>query len=891
MSIRNLDFIFTPTSVAVIGASRRPDSVGHVVLRNLMQSGFDGPVMPVNPKAGSILSAIAYEDVDALPLAPDLAVIATPPPTIPAIIDRLGARGTRGAIVITAGFGEMGAEGKALEQDMLAAAKPYLLRIVGPNCVGCLTPRMGLNASFAHLTPQSGGLALIAQSGAVITSVLDWAVARQIGFSLIASLGGMADVDFGDMLDYLAHDDQTRAVLLYVESITHARKFMSAARALSRIKPVVVIKAGRHEAAAKAATSHTGALAGADAVYHAAFRRAGVIRVQTLEELFDAAETLSRHPQISGDRLAIVSNGGGIGVLATDALLDQGGRLAELQYSTMTKLNAVLPPTWSKANPVDIIGDAGPDRYTDTLAAILPDPGVDAALVLNCPTAVVDTSAAAQAVAQAVKAQPKDSVKPVFTCWLGEETAETARLAFTGGGIPTYPLPDQAVRAFMHLVRYRRNQALLTHVPAPVPDIDGGAQETVSALLSAALEENRAWLSEVEAKQVLEAYGIPVVATRIATTPDEAAAISEKIGGAVAIKILSPDITHKSDVGGVALGLDTPQAVKAAAETMLRKVGSAVPGAKLDGFTVQAMVRRPGAHELIAGIATDAQFGPVILFGQGGTAVEIVKDQILGLPPLNDRLARAMIERTRIYQLLKGYRDRPAADMNAIADTLLKLSALAADHPRLKELDINPLWADAGGIIALDARIRVEAEDIAQPWHMSVLPYPRGLETELPDGGGKPYTVRPIRPDDAPALEAMLSRSSDEDIRLRFFSAKTREPAVLAPRLSQIDYDREMCFVAFDGDALIASARLAMDPDRERAEFALFVQTDHQGTGLGTRLLKHLISYAKAEGLQELCADSPQANQRMRLLCRELGGTEAPHPTDAGLVSLRLPLA
>ncbi|MGH6954594.1 MAG: acetate--CoA ligase family protein, partial [Alphaproteobacteria bacterium] len=570
MTVRNLDRVFKPASVALIGASRTPRSVGAVLARNLLRAGFEGPIMPVNPKYSAIEGVLAYADVASLPVVPDLAVISTPPEAVPRLVAELGAKGTKAAVVITAGFGEGGeGGGKALQRAMLEAARPHLLRIVGPNCLGVMVPGRRLNASFAHLAPLEGGIAFVAQSGALLVSVLDWATSRGIGFSYMVSLGDMADVDFGDMLDYLAGDAGTRAILLYIEAVTNARKFMSAARAAARVKPVVVVKAGRHAEGARAATSHTGALAGDDAVYDAAFRRAGLLRVLDMEELFDAVETLATANPPKGDRLAIVTNGGGVGVLATDALIDAGGRLAELSAGTVARLDRVLPPTWSHGNPVDIIGDASGKRYADALGAVLEDEGVDAVLVLNCPTAVASSAEAAEAVSGVLDGRATSA----FTSWLGDGTAAAARRLFAERRVPTYPTPSQAVRAFMHMVRYGRAQDQLMETPPSLPEfrIDRAAAR---AEIARALDDGRELLTEPEAKAVLEAYGVPVVPTRAAPNAEDAAAAAREFAAPVALKILSPDITHKSDVGGVELDL-APDAVAAAALAMAARVARA----------------------------------------------------------------------------------------------------------------------------------------------------------------------------------------------------------------------------------------------------------------------------------------------------------------------------
>ena len=869
MTTRNLDALFAPKSVALIGASNRAGSVGEVLARNLMRGGFAGPILPVNPHETVIGSTLAYRSVADLPMAPDLAVIATPPAAVPGLIAELGARGCRAAVVITAGFGEAGGDGAALREDMLKAARPRLLRIVGPNCLGVISPAIGLNASFALTTPRAGGLALVAQSGAIATAALDWATARGYGFSRVVTLGDMADVDFGDVLDVLATDAQTTAILLYVESITAARKFISAARLAGRGKPVAVIKAGRSAAGARAALSHTGALAGADAVYDAAFRRAGLLRVYDLRELFDAVATLTSGINVGGDRLAIITNGGGAGVMAADALDERGGRLAELSAGTLAVLGAALPAAWSKANPVDILGDAPPARYAAALEAVLADPGADAVLLLNCPTAVADSTEAARTVLDVIGAtKPRPAV---LTAWLGDAAPARARALFTAASVPTHETPDEGVRAFMHLADHGRNQRLLLQAPA----IDGdGAVDRAAALavLEQARSEGRAVLTDLEAKQVLAAYGIPVLQSLKAADPADAGRIAQSFAAPVALKILSPDISHKSDIGGVALNLTGAVDVEAAAAAMLARVRAARPDARIDGFIVQAMAVRPNARELIAGIAVDATFGPVVLVGAGGTAVEVLADRCIGLPPLNQPLALDMIARTRIARLLKTYRDRPAVDETAVAQVLVNLGRLAVDLPQIAELDINPLLADEAGVLALDSRIRIALPGAPPAPQPAIAPYPRNLAHTLALKGGDAVTVRPVRPTDAQGLIDMVDRCAPEDVRLRFAAGMHHLPPAWALRLAQIDYDRELALVAEDsGGAILGVGRLSADPEGAQAEFALMVRTDRQRQGLGHALMQDLIGYARRRGLRRLWGRVERQNRRMRALVDQLG--------------------
>ncbi len=893
MSVRNLDSLFAPKSVALIGASNRENSVGQVIARNLFHSGFAGPVMPVNPKAEAVEGVLAYKDVQALPFAPDLGVVCTPPDTVAPIVAALGARGTKACVVITAGFGEGGSQaGEKRMQAVLDAARPHTLRLVGPNCVGTMVPPLGLNASFAHIGARSGDLAFLTQSGAMVTAMLDWSTPRGIGFSKVVSLGDMADVDFGDLLDYLANDRETRAILLYVEAVTHARKFMSAARAAARAKPVIVIKGGRHAEGAKAAASHTGALAGADAVYDAAFKRAGMLRVDTLDELFDAAETLAMSARLArtvGERLAILTNGGGLGVLATDALIGDGGTLAELSEATVAALDETLPATWSRGNPVDIIGDAPGSRYEAALEGLLSDRGVDAVLVMHCPVAVADPLEAAQATVATLEARPGGR-KPVFTAWLGTEAPRKARALFAEKRLPTYDTPEQAVRAFMHLVRYRRNQDLLMQTPPSVPDHAEPDQAAVREILDAALAEGRTWLSEPEAKRALAAYGIPTVQTREVPDAEAALAAAEELGYPVALKILSPDITHKSDVGGVKLDIESPEQLQRESQRMLRRCRAAKPQARLAGFSVQQMARRPGAHELILGIVEDRQFGPVVLFGQGGTAVEVIQDKALALPPLNMALARSTMRETRIHRLLEGYRDRPAADLDGIARALIDLAQLAADFQEVAEVDINPLLADAEGVLALDARIKVQAAPDPQrrpAWRLAIRPYPKYLEgaATLPDG--TPVFVRPIRPEDEAALVEAYAHLTPEDVHMRFFHYMKSLSHETAARLTQIDYNREMALVAVPQDdpgQIWGVVRIAADPDNARAEYAVTVRSELKGRGVGYLLMQRILDYARERGIGAVWGDVLADNERMLQMNQELGFDLERHREDPQVI-------
>jgi acetyltransferase len=894
MSVRNLDSLFKPASVAVIGASTGPKSIGGVVMRNLLKGGFTGPIMPVNPKYPAVAGVLTYPDIAHLPLTPDLAVICTPPPTVPGIIEQLGERGTRAAIVITAGLSNPvpGGEGRTIQQAMLDAARPHLLRILGPNCVGLLIPARGLNATFAHAEIGPGSIAFVSQSGGFCTATLDWARARGIGFSHFVSLGNSADIDFGDVLDYLGSAPETKAILLYMESIgaDEARKFMSAARAAARNKSVLAIKAGRKPEGARAAASHTGALAGADNVYDAALRRAGILRVFTLDELFDAVETLARARPLQGERLAILTNGGGPGVIATDALIAEGGTLAEFSPETLRQLDALLPYTWSHGNPVDMIGDSDYHTYIEALRHLFDDPNVDAILVMNAPSAIAPPEETARGIIDTLR----QAKLPILTSWLGGDQASRARRLFAEAGIPTFDTPESAVRAFMHMVRDRRNQEILTQVPPSAPTDFTPLPGAARAVIETALAADRELLTEPEAKQVLAAYGIPVVETRVAATPFEAAQIAEQIGFPVALKILSPDITHKSDVGGVALALDASDDVWSAAVTMQARIAKRFPAARLTGFTVQKMVQRPQAHELIIGVSTDPVFGPVLLFGRGGTAVEVVADSATALPPMNLSLARHMIARTQVYKLLRGYRDRPPADLDAICLTLIQVSQLIVDRPEIVELDINPLFADEDGVLALDARIRIAAAGGAGPQRLAIRPYPRELEETVRLPAGREVLVRPIRPEDAPAHKAFIARMTPEDLRFRFLGVIRDVPPSEMARLTQIDYDREMAFIAIAPDErgepeTLAVVRTVSNPDSTKADFAVMVRSDLKGSGLGTTLMKKMIQYCRGRGTQEIIGEVLADNQAMLNLTSRLGFTVRPLP-EKGRCEVRLTL-
>ncbi|MCX7366129.1 MAG: bifunctional acetate--CoA ligase family protein/GNAT family N-acetyltransferase [Alphaproteobacteria bacterium] len=871
MSTRNLDRLIAPRSVVAIGASTRPGSVGFAVTRNLLAGGFKGDIHLVNLKGGEIDGRKVFRTLADLPAAPDLAVIMTPPDTVPGLIAELGTRGTKAVVVITSGpgAGTDAAEVNARwRQKLLRRAEPNLLRIVGPNCIGYAAPGIGLNASFGPGNLKAGRIAAIAQSGAVLAALADWGTAQGIGFTHLLSMGDMIDVDFGDVLDMLARDYETRAILMYVEGIQQARKFMSAARGAARLKPVIVLKAGRHAAAAKAAASHTGSMAGSAAVYDAAFARAGLVRVVGLGELFDAAETLGYGMMPRNERLAILTNGGGVGIISTDLLMDGGGELATLTAKTIAQLDKTMPRIWSRANPVDIVGDADGPRYAAALDALADDRGVGAVLAMNVPTALASPEEAARAVAGAAGAK----VVPVIGCWIGGPAAEAGRRVLHAAGMPAYDTPLRAVRGFMHIVEYRRGQRALQRTPPSIPDARSDTA-LVRAIVNGALAEKRSLLTEPEAKRVLAAYGIPVVPTEIALDAAEAAHVATRIGFPVAVKILSREITHKSDVGGVALDLGTEQAVLEAARAMHDKVCTAAPGARIDGYVVQPMIKRSHAVELILGAAEDPVFGPILMVGHGGVAAEVIDDKALALPPLDPVLAEDALSRTRVDRLLRGYRDRPPAARAAVCEAMVRLSQLIADVDEIAELDINPLLVDAEGVIALDARIVVRKQSGQErAARFAIKPYPAELAIEIRHGD-ETLRIRPIRPQDEPLLQAFTKRLSPEDIRLRFFGPLREMSHELAARLTQIDYDREMAFLLLDGDVLLGVGRLAADPGFEQAEFALIVSSDRQRRGYGALLLGHVLDYAKSRGVKRVVGNILRENRRMIDLAERLGFT------------------
>jgi acetyltransferase len=895
MSTYRLDKLFAPRSIAVVGGSPRPRSPGRAVIANLKATGFEGPLSVINPRYPEIEGIRTVPSLTALRQVPDLAVIAAPATEVPAIVAQAGEKGVSSAIIITAGLGH---GESSLADACEKAARRTGLRLVGPNCIGVMAPHVKVNASFAAHAPQPGDLALISQSGAVAAGLVEWAATRHIGFSAIVSLGDSIDVDFGDTLDYFAVDRRTRAILLYVESIRDARKFMSAARAAARVKPVLVAKAGRHAQGAKAALTHTGALAGSDAVYDAAFRRAGLLRVHDLDEFFAAAETLGRLKPFTGERLAILTNGGGIGVLAVDRLADLGGTLATLSPATTRALNAALPPIWSGANPVDIAGDADPARYAKALETLLDDRDNDAVLVMNVPTALASAAEAAKSVVAVTRQHCNTLVpaKPVLAVWVGGDPEACA--AFNGAGVPNYATESEAVGGFMHLVRYRQAIDALMATPPSLPQDFEPDVSTARGIVDDALREGRGWLDPVEIGRLFACYALPITPATLAPDADAAvpaAAPFLNAGQPVVLKIQSADIIHKSDVGGVRLNLIDAGAVGKAARDIFARAKALRPDAHIAGITVFPMIARPGARELIAGIADDPTFGPVIVFGAGGTAVEIVNDKALALPPLDLTLARELIGRTRVSRLLKAYRNVPAADETAIALVLVKLAQLAADLPQVREVDLNPLLADEKGVLALDARVAIAPVERTRPGppghpRFAIRPYPKEWERPVALRDGTAILIRPIRPEDEALYAPFFAEVSEQDLRLRFFAPIKEFSHAFIARFTQLDYARAMAFIAIEESSgqMLGVVRLHANANYDTGEYAILIRSDCKGRGLGWLLMQMIIDYARTEGLKTIDGQVLVENAEMLGMCRELGFKIAADPNDPDICVVTL---
>jgi acetyltransferase len=897
MSTYRLANLLSPKSVALVGASPRQGSVGRAILRNIRKAGFKGNFALVNSRYAEIDGVTTIDCLAKLPFAAELVVITAPATAVPGLIDEAGKKGAAGAIIVSAGLGH--GAGSLAEAAKLAAHK-YRMRLIGPNCLGVMMPGANLNASFAAHMPVAGNLALITQSGAIAAGMVDWAAQRGVGYSGIVSIGDQLDVDIADLLDYFALDEKTRAILLYVEAIKDARKFMSAARAAARVKPVIVVKSGRMAQGAKAAATHTGALAGSDAVYDAAFRRAGILRVSDLRELFDCAETLGRVGPPAGKRLAILTNGGGVGVLAVDRLVELGGIAAAITPATREKLDAVLPPTWSGSNPVDIVGDADAARYQAALEVLLADSSNDAILVMNVQTAIAPADTIAVTVTDVANKycqNHRGSAKPLLAVWVGADQKISDLLS--GAGVPNYPTEDDAVRGFMHLVQHREVVASLAQVPPAmpgtfVPDID-----TARQIMAAALADGRKWLDPREIKRLFDAYEITMVPTFAAADAEQAVAHASALfaqGITVVLKIMSRDIVHKSDVGGVVLNLTSADAVRTATAEILARASRLRPEARIEGVIVQAMIVRPKARELILGLADDPTFGTVIVFGHGGTAVQIINDKALALPPLDLHLAHDLIERTRVSQLLRAYRDVPAVKQDSVATVLVKLSQMAADIPEIGELDINPLLADETGLLAVDARVAVRRAvrkfGGSGPANFAVRPYPSQWQRHLETRDGWRVFARPIRPEDEPLIHELLRHVTLQDTRLGFFAPMKEFSHEFIARLTQLDYARAMAFVAIDEatNEMVGVVRIHSDSIYENGEFAILLRSDLKGRGLGWALMQLIIEYAKSEGLKGISGEVLQENAVMLQMCRELRFEVKTDPTDHAICNVTLKL-
>ena len=897
---RPMDAIFSPRTVAVVGATEAANAVGRTVLRNLIGTPFGGTVYPVNPKRGSVLGIRAYAEVAALPEKPDLAVVVTPAQAVPGVISQCADTGVRAAVVISAGFRELGPEGAELEAQVLTHVRRGKMRLIGPNCLGVMNPIKGLNATFAAGMARPGNVAFLSQSGALCTAILDWSRRQAVGFSTFVSVGSMLDVGWGDLIDYFGDDPATHSIVIYMESIGDAKAFLSAAREVALTKPIIVIKPGRTEAAAKAAASHTGSLTGSDDVLEAAFRRAGVLRIDRLSDLFYMAEVLAKQPRPRGRRLTVVTNAGGPGVLASDALVSGGGELAALAAAAHEALNAFLPPHWSRGNPIDVLGDAGPDRYGKALEIAAKDPNSDGLLVILTPQDMTDATRTAEELVPYAR-----TGKPVLASWMGGPSVEAGVDILNRAGIPTFPYPDTAAQAFNYMWRYNETLRGLYETPALPADLDeeGGTpdRDRAAAILRQAASAGRTILTEAESKHLLKAYHIPTTETVVAAGEEEAAAAAGRIGFPVAVKLHSLTLTHKTDVGGVKLDLKDADAVRRAFREMRDAVAQKAGREHFQGVTVQPMVKLPESYEIILGSSIDAQFGPVMLFGAGGQLVELFKDRSLALPPLNATLARRLMERTKIYGAFKGVRGRKPVDIAALEQVLVRFSQLVVEQPRIKEIDINPLLVSPAGMIALDARVilhPVEVPDAKLP-RPAIRPYPVQYVSHWKTDDGRPVTFRPIRPEDEPLLVKFHQGLSEESVRMRYFQMLKLNSRIAHERLVRVcfnDYARELALVADYRDPktgaheVLGIARLSREPGTSAAEFAVVIADAWQGRGLGTELIRRLIGVAKEEGITYIHGDILPDNTLMQRLC-EAEGFELRRPKDEWLVRAEMALS
>jgi acetyltransferase len=872
----NLDKIFNPQSVAIIGASDAEGSVGYAIVKNF-QHGFGGKVFYVNIRKPEILGVKTYPSVDKIPEPVDLAIIATPAKTTPAVMEECAKAQVKGVIIVSAGFKETGPEGKALEDQIAAIAKKNKIRVIGPNCIGIIRPRIGLNATFVDKMPKPGNIAFLSQSGALGSAILDWAIHENIGFSNFVSVGSMLDVDFGDLIDYFGSDPKTKSILMYVEGLTEARKFMSAARHFARTKPIIVIKSGKFAESAKAAASHTGSMSGEDDIYDAAFKRAGVVRVDEIADLFNSAEVLGTQPLPKGPRLAVITNAGGPGVMATDSLIAHGGKIAKISQKSIDSLNAVLPPFWSHGNPVDVLGDAKTDRYKAALEACLKDENVDGVLIIFTQQAISEAVDIAKGISELVKAQPYQN-KTVLTSFIGFGAVEEANKILNQNNIPTYGTPEQAIKTYMSMYHYQQNVNLLYETPEELPVDVAPPKRPIMVILRNAAFEGREILTEDEAKKILKYYNFPVVRTAAANTVDEAIAYAQEMGFPVVLKILSPQIVHKSDAGGVILNVRSPEQVREAFELLIQRANAYNPNAQIIGVTVQPMVEKKGT-EVILGAKTDPLFGPIILFGMGGVGVELFKDYTIGLPPLNSTLIKLMMGETKIYRLLKGYRGSAPADIKRLEETMLLFSDLLVDFPQIKEIDINPLLIHQNDISILDARIVIDKDKICKKVepheHLVISPYPKKYEAIWSLKNGQEVLLRPIKPEDEPMWLEMFQSLSEESIRYRFFQMLKDTPHEVRVRYCNIDYDREVAIVAEIVEQgkrrLLGVGRLNFEIEGEVGEMSFLVSDKWQGLGLGTKIVDYVLDLAREKGITKVYAIMLPDNYRALSLTKKMG--------------------
>jgi len=870
----NLRNMLSAKAVALIGATEKEGAIGRTILENLLPSN-KAKVYPVNPNRKKVLGVDAYPDIAGIPEHVDLAIIATPARTVPGVVEECGKAGVNGVVIISAGFKEIGEEGRKLEGELDESRRKYGMRVLGPNCLGFVRPGIGLNATFLKGDLPPGNIAFLSQSGALGRAIVDWAANAGVGFSMIASVGSMIDVDFGDLIDFLGEDDTTRSILIYMEGVGNARKFMSAARAFARHKPIIVLKPGRFAESAKAARSHTGAMVGDDAVYDAAFRRVGVVRVREIAGLFNAAQVLDSDRLPHGPRLAIVTDAGGPGVMATDVLIDLGGELAKLSDETIKEIDTFLPPYWSKANPVDVLWNADIAKYVKSFDTCLRDPMVDGVLVIYVPR----ESASSEELAGEVARLTKGTWKPVITTWMGGKAVEKGRRIFIENNLPTYETPEEAVRTYLTMYNYRRNLDHLYETPAELPVHEPPDREQLKATIREILLKGRTRLNEEESKRLLVRYGIPATVPQCATDADAAVSIADTLGYPVAIKVVSPDISHKSDVGGVMLGLDSSATLKHAFETLVRTVGKRAPHAAIQGVTVQRMIENVD-YELILGAKRDKDFGSVILFGMGGTAAEFVEDFSIGLPPLNQTLAKMLMQGTKVYKMLQGFRDKAPANFKELEEILVRFSNLIVDSPEIAEIDINPLAIADGKTYALDARIVIDRGYIecgSRYPHLVITPYPTRYITSWKLRNGTDVLLRPIRPEDEPLEQEMTASLSRESMRMRLFSSLREADHEWLILFCNIDYDRHMAIVAEITEngkrKIIGVGRLVMEPDFQSGEFAIVIHDRYQREGLGYKLVEMLIGIGRERGLEEVVGNVLAENEKMLKLARKLGFT------------------